>query len=40
MVTVPVPSTVEPDLIATKPLAFCSKPSRNKNDSDLMITMP
>ena len=29
-------STVEPDLIATEMLAFPSKSSRNKNDSDLI----
>ena len=32
--------TVEPDLIATEILAFPSKPSRNKNHSDLMIAIP
>ena len=32
--------TVEPDMIATKILAFPSKSSRNKNDSDLIIAIP
>ena len=31
--------TVGPDLIATEILAFPSKSSRNKNDSDLMIVI-
>ena len=32
-------NTVEQDLIATEMLAFPSKPSRNKNDSDLVIAI-
>ena len=32
-------ATVEPDLIVTEMLAFPSKSSRNKNDSDLMIAI-
>ena len=32
--------TVEPDLIATEMLAFPSKSSTNKNDSDLTIAIP
>ena len=32
--------TVETDLIATEMLAFPSKPSRNKNDSNLTIAIP
>ena len=34
------PHIVEPGLIATEMLAFHSKSSRNKNDSDLMIAIP
>ena len=33
-------STVEPDFIATEMLAFPSKSSRNKNESDLTIAIP
>ena len=32
--------TVEPDLIAIEIIAFPSKSSRNKNDSDLTIVIP
>ena len=32
--------TVEPDLIATEMSVFPSKSSRDKTDSDLMITTP
>ena len=33
-------ATVEPDLIATEMLAFPSKSSRSKDDSDLTIEIP
>ena len=33
-------TTAEPDLITVKNLAFPSKSSRNKNDSNLMIAIP
>ena len=35
-----LPTTVEPDLIVTEMLAFPPKPSKNKNDCNLMRAIP